>query len=116
MASEIIIALVGLFCTTVSGVVTFMLTKRKYNTEVESQQITNSREAFQLYKDTMEENLKLQKSAMEQVIVTQNEKIAALQKENDELRKQVEHLQMQIFEFMKGNIIKPSKSTKADKK
>lgn len=99
MASEIVSALVGLFCTVVSGVVTFILTKRKYNTEVESQQIRNMTEAFDIYKRTMEEALNSQKKQMEETIDSQNKKIETLQKENDSLRNQVSQLQMQLINF-----------------
>ena len=51
MASEVLVALVGLFCTTVSSIVTFILTRRKYNTEVDSQQIENMSKSFDLYKE-----------------------------------------------------------------
>jgi len=35
MASEIVMALVGVICSAISSVVTFFLTRRKYNTEVD---------------------------------------------------------------------------------
>ena len=102
MAAEVVTALVGLFCTVVSGVVTFILTRRKYNTEVESQQIQNMNEAFTLYKRMMEDNLAYQKKVMEETIDSQNKKIESLQKENDTLRKQVSQLQMQLISYF-GN-------------
>ena len=91
MASEIVITLTGLFCTLVSSIVTFTLTKRKYNTEVDSQQIQNMSNSFEIYKKIMEETVE-----------TQNRKIEMLQKENDNLRQQIYQLQMQIVNFM-GN-------------
>lgn len=91
MASEILITLTGLFCTLVSSIVTFILTKRKYNTEVDSQQIQNMSNSFEIYKKIMEETVQ-----------TQNRKIEMLQKENDNLRQQIYQLQMQIVNFM-GN-------------
>ena len=53
MGAEIIIAFVGVVCTGLSSWFTFFLTKRKYNTEVESQQIQNMNEAFESYKKTV---------------------------------------------------------------
>lgn len=100
MASEIIIALVGLFCTTVSSIVTFILTKRKYNTEVDSQQLQNTRDAFENYKAIMEESLASQKKRLEETIASQNEKLDYLQRENDSLRSQVNQLQMQIIKYL----------------
>ena len=93
MASEIVITLVGLFCTTVSSIVTFILTRRKYNTEVDSQQIENMEKSFDAYKKMMEESMKVQ-----------NQRIDALQKENDNLRKQVYDLQQQLI-TMAGRFI-----------
>ena len=93
MASEIVITLVGLFCTTVSSIVTFILTRRKYNTEVDSQQIENMEKSFDIYKKMMEESMKVQ-----------NQRIDALQKENDTLRKQVYDLQQQLI-TMAGRFI-----------
>ena len=85
MASEIVVALIGLFCTTVSSVVTFILTKRKYNTEVDSQQIQNMNDSFEAYKKMMQEVLDLQ-----------SKKIELLERENQNLRKQVNQLQEQL--------------------
>lgn len=91
MASEIIIALVGLFCTTVSGVVTFFFTKKKYNSEVEAQYIANIKEAFDTYKHTMQET-----------VSSQNQKIEQLQKENDDLKRQFNQLQQQMVNILMG--------------
>lgn len=103
MDSEIIMALVTLFCSTVSGVVTFILTKRKYTVEVDSQQIQNTDASFELYKKMMEEALSSQKKTMENTIEAQDKKIDLLQKENDSLRAQVSQLQMQMINIL-GNI------------
>lgn len=92
--------LIGLFCTTVSSLVTFFLTKRKYNTEVDSQQIHNMGESFDVYKKMMEEALSSQKNTMEQTIQAQDKKIDFLQKENDSLRSQVSQLQMQMINIL----------------
>ena len=89
MASEIIITLVGLFCTTVSSIITFILTRRKYNSEVEAQHIENIKEAMDTYKamvrDTLDE---------------QNKKIEYLQKENDNLKQQINVLQTQLVNLL----------------
>lgn len=93
MASEVIVTLVGLFCTTVSSIVTFVLTRRKYNTEVDSQQIENMEKSFDLYKRMMEETLESQRKMMES-------KINDLQKENEFLRQQVDTLRNQMIQFL----------------
>ena len=100
MASEIIIALVGLFCTTVSSIVTFILTRRKYNTEVDSQQIENMEKSFDAYKKMMEETLDAQKRLMETTVSGLNNKIDTLEKENTFLRQQVDSLRTQMIQFL----------------
>ena len=100
MASEIIIALVGLFCTTVSSIVTFILTRRKYNTEVDSQQIENMEKSFDAYKKMMEETLDAQKRLMETTVNGLNNKIDTLEKENTFLRQQVDSLRTQMIQFL----------------
>ena len=109
MASEILTTVIGLLCTIISSVVTFILTKRKYNTEVDSQQIKNMNDSFEVYKKMMEETLDSQKKMMEATINSQNttidsqnKKIDDLQKENESLRQQVSELQMQLIKFF-GN-------------
>ena len=71
----------------------FIITKRKYNTEVESQQIRNISEAFDTYKKMSEEALESQRTQMESTINMHSMKIEELQKENQALRKQVSELQ-----------------------
>lgn len=89
MATEIVITLVGLFCTTVSSIVTFFLTRRKYNSEVDSQVVENVKNAFEAYKKVMEET-----------IASQELKIKRLQDENDYLKKQFEMMQNQLVKLL----------------
>lgn len=89
MTSTIITALVGLFCTIVSGWFTFLFTRRKYNAETDSQELKNTDDAFELYK-------KMTNAAIE----VQNDKIAQLQRENDALRRQVNDLQMRVASLL----------------
>lgn len=112
MGAEIIIALVGLFCTTVSSWVTFIFTRRKYNTEVESQHIENQNASFELYKKTMEESMAAQKQRFEETILSLNEKIEYLQKENDSLKSQLSTLQMQMIKYLGSVESTPKKKSK----
>jgi hypothetical protein len=50
MNSEILIALCGLLTTVVSGWVSYIFTRRKYNTEVDNNQIRNMQESLEFYK------------------------------------------------------------------
>ena len=91
MGTEIIIGLVGLLCTIVASVVTFFLTKKKYNTEVEAQQIENMEKSFNAYKSMMEETVKGLK-----------ERVETLQRENESLRNQINQMQAQLLNLMLG--------------
>lgn len=90
MTTEIILALIGLISA--SNCVTFFLTKKKYNIEVDSQQIKNVEDSFEIYKKIMQEAMELQ-----------DKKIASLQNDNNILREQVNTLQMQMISLV-GNI------------
>lgn len=100
MGTEVIGSLVALFCSTISSIVTYFLTKRKYNTEVDSQQIQNMDASFDTYRKIMEEALSSQKKRLEVIIEGQDKKIDTLQKENDSLRIQVSQLQMQMLNIL----------------
>jgi peptidoglycan hydrolase CwlO-like protein len=100
MGSEIIMALVGVLCTAISSAVTFFFTRRKYNTEVDSQQIHNMGESFDVYKKMMEEALASQKKTFEAATEVQDKKIDMLQKEKDSLQAQVSQLQQQMLNVL----------------
>ena len=100
MGSEIIMALVGVLCTAISSAVTFFFTRKKYNTEVDSQQIHNMGESFDVYKKMMEEALASQKKTMESIIEAQDKKIDTSLKENDSLKTQVSQLQQQMLNLL----------------
>ena len=100
MTTELITAIAGLLCTIIGSTVTFFLTKRKYNTEVDAQQIKNMSDSFDTYKKMMESNITAQKETMEIVIQSQNQKLEMLQKENDSLKLQVSQLQQQMINIL----------------
>lgn len=103
MGSEIIMALVGVFCTAISSAVTFFFTRRKYNTEVDSQQIHNMGESFDVYKKMMEEALASQKKTMQCEIDSLKTGYELVKGENDSLKSQVAQLQMQMLNIL-GNL------------
>lgn len=100
MGTGIIGTIIGLFCSTASSLVTYFLTKRKYNTEVDAQQIHNMDASFDTYRKIMEEALSSQKKRLEVIIEGQDHKIDSLQKENDSLKAQVSQLQMQMLNIL----------------
>lgn len=91
MGAILVNSLVGLFCTIISAIVTFSLTKKKYNTEVEAQQIENMEKSFNVYKSMMEETVEGLKQRVEM-----------LQRENETLRNQISQLQSQMLNYMLG--------------
>lgn len=100
MGTGLISTLVGLFCTIITSIVTFFLTRKKYNSEVESQQIQNLNDAFNLYKKTMEDSMASQNQGYEATIKALNAKVDILQEENSDLRKQVSQLQMEMINIL----------------
>ena len=110
MDVKIILALIGIGASIITSFVTYLLTRRKYNTEVDSQKIKNMSDTFELYKKVQTETHKSQKELLEATITAQNRTIEALkqkvddgQKENQDLRQQVSQLQMQMINIL-GNI------------
>lgn len=55
MLSEIIIAVVGVLSTVITGIATHLTTKKKYSAEVDGMQIQNLRESLDLYKVMLED-------------------------------------------------------------
>ena len=100
MGTEIVTAIVTLFCSTASGVVTFILTKRKYSAEVDSQQIDNMGKSFDIYKKMMEESLEAQKNSMQSEINSLKTGYELVKGENDSLKAQVAQLQMQMLNIL----------------
>lgn len=76
-----IAVLTGAITTFVSSFTTWFFTKRKYNTEVDANLITNMQESLEFYKTLADDN----KARLEDVL----RENAELRKEIDELRKQV---------------------------
>lgn len=84
MVTEIIIAILGIISTTVSSVITYIFTKRKYNAEVDHSVIENLKDSLDFYKALSEDNCK---------------KLEEYRKEGEQLRKQITDLQAQVLEM-----------------
>ena len=85
MSSEIIIGLIGIVSTTLSSWITWFLTRKKYNTEVDQNLIQNMKESLDFYRQLSDDN----KSRLEEVL-----------KRNDELEQEVKKLRDQVFIIM----------------
>ena len=100
MGAGVLASLVGLLCTIVTSIVTFILTRKKYNSEVESQQIQNLNEAFNLYKKTMEETIASRQKSQDAIVESMSNEMKTLKEENSDLRKQVSQLQMEMINIL----------------
>ena len=76
-----IAVLTGAIATFVSSFTTWFFTKRKYNTEVDANLITNMQESLEFYKTLADDN----KARLEEVL-----------RENAELRKEITELRAQV--------------------
>lgn len=78
-----------------TGFFTWFFARRKYNSEVDSQLITNMKESLEFYKTLSDDNKERLDEVLEQnkEILAQN---AELLKQNDELKSEIEELKIQI--------------------
>lgn len=83
--------LIGLFTTIVSGWASWFFARKKYNSEVDGQVISNMTESLEFYKKLSDDN----KERLDQVL-TQNKEILA---QNAELIEQNKKLQMEVEEL-----------------
>ncbi len=82
--------LISVLCSALSSGITFLLTRRKYSAEVDSQRIKNYRDAFEVNKQIMENSI--------QVL---SERVKSLEEENNNLRQQVRTLELQVIDILK---------------
>lgn len=85
MDTGLMTALVGI----ATAILTFILTKKKYNVEVETKKIERDLKSFEYYKEVTDET-----------IASQNQKIEQLQKENEALKAQINSLQAQVASLL----------------
>lgn len=86
MENEIIIAIIGIISTVVSGWVSWFFTRKKYNVEIDNNVISNMRESLEFYKQLSDDN----KQRLDEVLKRND----ALEVEIKELRKQVSELML----------------------
>lgn len=88
MTTELMIALVGSGTTILSSVISWALAKKKYYTETETSIIENMEKSLEFYKKLSDDN----RTRLEEAI----ERNKALEKEVQELKKQVLNLALNI--------------------
>ena len=94
----LITGLVGVITTVASGFVSWFFARKKYNSEVDNQLITNMQESLEFYKRLSDDNTERLTKVLEQnkEILEQNAKLldqnAQLEREVKELKEQVRKL------------------------
>lgn len=85
MITEIIVGLIGVLSTVVSSFVTFILTKKKYNAEVDASVIQNLKESLEFYRKLSDDN----KQRLDDIL-----------KRNEQLEDEVKELRKQVLSLM----------------
>lgn len=85
MYTEIIIAIIGVISTVISSVVTWFISKRKYNAEVDNTVIDSMQKSLEFYKQLSDDN---------------KERLDNLLKRNDQLEDEVAELRRQVFNML----------------
>lgn len=102
--NELITTAIALGASTITSLVTFLFTRRKYNAEAHGTEIENVQKTLQTYIDIVEDNKKridMYQSELERC----DKEIFALRTENRDLRNQLQNLSLQIIK-QKPNTIK----------
>ena len=77
MYTEIVIAIIGVISTVISSIVTWFISKRKYNAEVDNTVIDSMQKSLEFYKQLSDDN---------------KERLDSLLKKNDQLEDEVAEL------------------------
>lgn len=85
ISTEIIVGLIGILSTVVSSFITFLLTKKKYNAEVDASVIQNLKESLEFYKKLSDDN----KNRLDDIL-----------KRNEQLEEEVKELRKQVLSLM----------------
>lgn len=88
MATEILVLLLagdGILAGTISSIVTWVLTRKKYNSEVENENIQNMQESLEFYVKLADDY----KQRLTAEIDSHNAEVAELKKENAELKREI---------------------------
>lgn len=85
MITEIIVGLIGVLSTVVSSFITFILTKKKYNAEVDASVIQNLKESLEFYRKLSDDN----KQRLDDIL-----------KRNEQLEDEVKELRKQVLSLM----------------
>ena len=99
MTEIIVTAICGIVTTAVASFVTWLLSKRKYNSEVDSNNIQNMKESLEFYIKLSDDYNK----RLTNEIKAHNEEVKALYKENSELKKEIKEQEKRFDEKIMAN-------------
>lgn len=97
MTIEILIAILagdGILAGTISSVITWLLTRKKYNSEVDQSNIQNMQESLDFYIKISDDY----KQRLASEIESHNKEVAELKAENSELRKELAEYKRELRE------------------
>lgn len=97
MTEVLITAIGGLLTTLLGSWASWFYTRKKYNSEVDNNQIKNMQESLEFYKQLSDDN----KRRLEEVL-----------QKNQELEKEVAELRQQVFDLMHSTILSNAKKLK----
>ena len=97
--NELFTTLISLGASVITGFATFLFTRKKYLSEVSSNEIDNMRKSLQFYIDIVEDN-KVRIEYYQAEIERCNAETARLRLDNVDLRKQVQDLSNQVILLM----------------
>ena len=85
LSPELLAIIVGAICTTISSIITWLLARKKYNAEVNTNVIENMQKSLDFYKQLSDDNSRRLQEVLER---------------NDKLEDQIRDLQRQVFALM----------------
>ena len=92
MVDTLVTGGIGLTSTIIGSIITWVLARRKYNSEVDNNLINNMKASLEFYKKLSDDN----RSRLEGVLKRNDE----LEKRDERLEEEVRQLRKQVFEIM----------------
>lgn len=98
MDSIVITTLIGALSAGLSSIVTWLLSKRKYNSEVDNSNIKNMQDSLQFYVTLADDY----KARLEEEIKNHNAIVAELKKENESVRRELREQELKFNDQLRA--------------
>lgn len=108
MNIELLTALIGILSTTMGSVISWVLARRKYNSEVDNTIIVNMQQSLDFYKELSDDNksrlqdLQDKNRTLEKEVADNKSELQDLQGKNRILEKEVVELREQVWGLMRA--------------